>query len=211
LWLQGHVDFERANFLSSMIFERNHMIPEMDEPSRAFKFHMVESVFKRYQAGESLRQAEAALHEIKEDFLRSQHMDESVVENPDLMLASKYYTLVFNFVKDAPMRTLEIDGMRAGIFYDWNHAVFQHVTSMLFNETNRIDIAIRVASAGKISMRSNDADKHNVGALSAKYFGGGGHPCAAGGTLKNKRINSELEAVKAIEAMLGNGQKEGEE
>jgi oligoribonuclease NrnB/cAMP/cGMP phosphodiesterase (DHH superfamily) len=209
LWLQEHADFERANFLSSMIFERSHMIPEMDEVARFFKFHMIEAVFKRYQQGQSLREAEAALHEIKEDFLRTQHMRADLVENPDLMLASKYYHLVFNFIKEAPIRTLNIDGMRAGIFYDWNHAVFQHVTSMLFNETQRVDIAIRVASAGKISMRSNDAEKHNVGALSAKYFGGGGHPCAAGGTLKNKRINSELEAVKAIEAMLELSDKEG--
>lgn len=202
MWLQGHENFEKANYLSSMVFERDNLCPEMDEVSRQHKFFLVDKVFDIFDQGGTIRQAETSLYEIKEAFLLDQGLSEDIVRDDNQAIANKYFSLVFDFVMKHGFSVIEIDGHKSAVFYNWQHSVFQHVTARLFEESDKVDMAIRIAPQGRVSFRSETPDV-NVGNIAAQYFGGGGHPCASGGALKVKKVNNEAEGIKIINQMIG--------
>ena len=198
LWKVGHEDFSKVNFLADMMFERPWYPPEFEGVGREYRFHLIDQVFQTFdEQSATVRDCERSLYDIKMNFLVQQNVPESILNDANLPLEHKLYHLILQLYLAQSSSITTIAGYKACIFYAWSGTLFQHLGSILLQTQPDIQVTIRVSSQGKLSLRSHD-EQHNVSELAQTYFNGGGHPCAAGGSLPFDRIDSYESAVKQL-------------
>ena len=197
MWIKQHPSFNKANFLADIMFEKPWYPPEMTELGRYYRFHLIQKIFEAFQDNKNIAEVEHLMYQIKEDFLSENHLDQNIVEDTNIALDGKFYHLVLQRLFVQGLNFIKIDGMNTLVFYAWTGPLFQHISSMLFELKPEIDVAIRISSNGKLSFRSH-SEKNNVSLLAQKYFNGGGHPCAAGGSVNITHIDSYDSAVKIL-------------
>ena len=198
LWLQDDDRFNMANFMADIIFQKPLVIEEMQEAHRNYLFYCLFRIFAAYQNGDSLESIERNLYDFQLDFLQENHIDTSIVRDPNIGLENKYHALILDYLKSNKPNIITIDGYKVALFFRWNGTIFQHISSTYLKQNKHIDIAMRVGSNARLSLRTQQADI-NVGDLARRYFFGGGHPQAAGGMLKVKEISQLQGAIKLIE------------
>lgn len=203
-WLKWETDFTRAIYLIGLVMEDDHLAPPLVELKRAYRFHLMDECFKHLEKGESLEHLERSLYDIRKAFLKGR-IEKAVFADAERPLKDKYHYLSAQLLNldDVPM--IEIDGAKAGVFFNWPHDVYRGVIMELMENRRLMDMAISVRGNGRLSLRSNEGV--NVGEISSKYFGGGGHPGAAGGALKETRLRDARHAVKAILNTVQEGEK----
>ncbi len=197
MWLKKEPLFHHANFIADIMFERPWYPPNMTELGREYRFHLIDKISEDFLNGLTVLDVERHLIDIRLDFLRFNNLDESIVSDENRSLDNKFYELVLEEILRAGVDTVRIDNLTACVFFAWSGTLFQHLSSRLFERNKNIAIAIRISSQGKLSLRSNDP-QNNVGLIAQKYYQGGGHPCAAGGQLRQDKIDSIQTAKKAL-------------
>lgn len=198
-WLKDEPLFRKALYLLGLVMQDDHLAPPLSSVKRDYRFHLIEAFFTRHERGENLETIERALYDTRKSFLR-ERIDEAEVENPDIPLNDKFHILSARLLDDTTVPMVTIDGVRTGIFYSWPHEVWRGVIMDMMETRKVMDMAISVRGNGKLSLRANPGV--DAGAISAKYFKGGGHPGAAGGELKDNRLRDLSHAVSCIEYTL---------
>lgn len=97
-------------------------------------------------------------------------------------------------------KTIEINGLKGEVHFGLS-AIFQEFSSIR-NSSGEIDFCVNINTKGFMSFRSK-GDK-NVEAIAKKYFKGGGHFNAAGGSLLEEGINKTLTFEEAWEMFVLN-------
>ncbi len=198
-WLKDEPMFRKTLYLLGLVMQDDHLAPPLSGVKRDYRFHLIEAFFTRHERGENLETIERALYDTRKAFLRDR-IEEAEVENPDIPLNDKFHILSARLLDDTTVPMLTIDGVRTGIFYSWPHEVWRGVIMDMMETRKVMDMAISVRGNGKLSLRANPGV--DAGAISAKYFKGGGHPGAAGGELKDNRLRDLSHAVSSIEYTL---------
>ncbi len=194
-WLKDDPRFHRAIFLIGLVMEDDQLAPPLEGLKRDYRFHLMESFFQRMEAGASLEELERAVYDDRKSFLRGR-VPEEVYADPETPLKDKYHKLSALALPEGAIPMLSIDGYRAGIFFNWPHDVFRGVVMELMERQGKMDLAVRVGGNGRLSLRSNNGV--DVGFIAGRYFEGGGHPCAAGGVLRDNRLKDVNQALRAI-------------
>ena len=194
-WLKQSEDFTRAVFMVGLVMENDHVAPPLKDLKRAYRFNLIDGFFARMEEGLSLEELERSLYDIRKGFLKGR-LEKRVYNDPELPLKDKYHRMSAGLLDldDVPM--IRIDGARIGIFFNWPHDVFRGVLLELMERQGLMDAAFAVRGNGRISLRANEG--FDMSEIAAKYFNGGGHPGAAGGTLGDVRLKNVRHAVSAI-------------
>lgn len=195
-WLKDEPLFRKALYLLGLVMQDDHLAPPLSEMKREYRFHLIEEFFLRHERGENLESIERSLYDLRKTFLEGR-IEEAERNNPDIPLNDKFHILSARLLDETTVPMLDIDGVRTGIFYSWPHEVWRGVIMDMMETRNIMDMAISVRGNGKISLRANPGV--DAGAISAKYFKGGGHPGAAGGELRDNRLRDLHHAVSIIE------------
>lgn len=194
-WLKEDVRFHRSIFLIGLMMEDDQLAPPLDELKREYRFHLMDAFFRYMEEGASLEALERAVYDFRKDFLKGR-VDDGVYADSETPLKDKFHKLSALMLPEGSVPMLLIDGYRAGIFFSWPHDVFRGVVMELMENQGKMDMAIRVGSNGRMSLRSNNGV--DVGIIAGRYFEGGGHPGAAGGVLKDTRLKDVNQAIRAI-------------
>lgn len=198
LWQTTDSRFNVANLLADLMFSNTHMIADMEEHNRNYYFHLIDQCFKRIDEGKSLMQIERDLYQIRLDFLSDVGIEKTIIEDENISLEGKYYYLILDYIRrHNPPPKITIEDYTVAVFFRWSGTTFQHVSSMYLEGNRHIDIAIRVGSNARISVRSRKKNI-DVGKLCKRYFNGGGHPQAAGGSLNVREIKGLAKALSLI-------------
>lgn len=203
LWLTDDPQFNLANLMSDVIFDRPLMIKEMEEYHRNYLFQHICEIFEHIQKGNDLETIERDFYSIRLNYLRACGIDEAIIDDKNISLEGKYHLLILKYLQEAPPPIINIEGYKVAIFFRWLGVTFQHVSSRYLEQHRHIDIAMRVGSNARLSMRSRK-DNIDLGVLSRKYFNGGGHPQAAGGTLKVRQLLNMKEVSSQIQRAIKN-------
>ncbi|WP_407275027.1 DHHA1 domain-containing protein [Halothiobacillus sp. DCM-1] len=195
-WLKDEPLFRKALYLLGLVMQDDHLAPPLSEMKREYRFHLIEEFFARHERGENLESIERALYDLRKAFLQGR-IDDAERDNPDIPLNDKFHILSARLLDETTVPMLTIDGVRTGIFYSWPHEVWRGVIMDMMETRKIMDMAISVRGNGKLSLRANPGV--DAGAISAKYFKGGGHPGAAGGELRENRLRDLNQAVSIIE------------
>lgn len=195
-WLKDEPLFRKALYLLGLVMQDDHLAPPLSGMKREYRFHLIEEFFLRHERGENLETIERSLYDLRKAFLAGR-IEEAERNNPDIPLNDKFHILSARLLDETTVPMLNIDGVRTGIFYSWPHEVWRGVIMDMMETRNIMDMAISVRGNGKISLRANPGV--DAGAISAKYFKGGGHPGAAGGELRDNRLRDLHHAVSIIE------------
>ncbi|MFP4154982.1 MAG: DHHA1 domain-containing protein [Halothiobacillaceae bacterium] len=194
-WLKDSPDFRRSIYLIGLIMQDDHLAPPLSDLKRIYRFHLIEGFFKALEDGASLEDIERSLYDLRKQFLKGR-VEKRVFADRELPLADKFHKLSAEVLDPTSIPMLEIDGYRAGLFLNWPHDVWRGVIMELMENQQRMDMAIGVRGNGKLSLRANPGV--DVGTIASRYFGGGGHPGAAGGELRESRLRDVQHALKAI-------------
>lgn len=203
-WLRDHDDFRRAIYLIGLVMQDDHLAPPLKDLKRAYRFHVMENFFRSHESGESLETFERKLFDVRKAFLTGR-IEKRAFNEENLPLNDKFHILSASVLDEDVVPVLEIEGIRTGVFFNWPHDVWRGVIMDMMETRGQIDMALGVRGNGRLSLRANPGV--NAGEISARYFGGGGHPGAAGGELKESRLRDLAHAVSAIQKALAAGQK----
>ena len=198
LWQTQDPRFNKANLIADLMFADTNMTSDMHEHNRNYYFHLIEQCFKRIEEGKSVMQIEQDLYQIRLDFLLDAGLDKTLVNDENIGLEGKYNHLILDYISKNKLPQIQIEQYKVAIFFRWHGTTYQHVSSMYLDKNPHIDIAMRVGSNARLSIRSRKQNI-DVGQLSRQYFNGGGHPQAAGGSLNVKEIKSVSKALQLIE------------
>ncbi|MDD3610641.1 MAG: DHHA1 domain-containing protein [Halothiobacillaceae bacterium] len=198
-WLKDSADFRRALYLIALVMDEDHLAPPLTDLKRAYRFHLLDGFFERMEAGASLEELERGLYDLRKSFLKGR-VEKRLFNEAEIPLNDKFHALSAQVLAAEDMPMLTIDGYRVGVFYNWPHEVWRGVIMELMENQNRMDMAISVRGNGRLSLRANPGV--DVGQLSARYFEGGGHPGAAGGSLKETRLRDLPHALRCIQAQV---------
>jgi len=135
------------------------------------------------------------LYDLRKGFLKGR-VEKRIYNDSELPLSDKFHVLSAEVLDPASIPMLEIDGYKGGVFFNWPYDVWRGVIMELMENQKKMDFAIGVRGNGKLSLRANPGV--DIGQIAAKYFGGGGHPGAAGGELKESRLRDLNHVIKAI-------------
>lgn len=194
-WLKEEPQFRKALYLLGLVMQDDHLAPPLRELKRTYRFHLIEQFFVAHERGDNLETIERSLYDLRKQFLEGR-IEKSDFDDPELPLNDKFHLLSAAVLDEDTVPMVDIDGHRAGIFFNWPHDVWRGVIMDMMEARQKMDIAISVRGNGKLSLRANPGV--DVGAISAKYFRGGGHPGAAGGELKDNRLRDLDHAVSSI-------------
>lgn len=118
------------------------------------------------------------------------------VTNPKEALETVRVRYMAKYVQEKGLRKIiEINGLKGEVHYGLS-AIFQEFASIR-NNSGEIDFCVNINSKGFMSFRSK-GDK-NVEEIARKYFSGGGHFNAAGGSLLDEGANKVLTFEEAWE------------
>ncbi|MHB8920402.1 MAG: DHHA1 domain-containing protein [Halothiobacillus sp.] len=194
-WLKDEPLFRKALYLLGLVMQDDHLAPPLADLKRSYRFHLIEQFFQAHERGENLEVIERSLYDLRKNFLEGQ-IEAADLNNPELPLNDKFHLLAASVLDETTVPMVEIDGVKTGIFYNWPHDVWRGVIMDMMESRKIMDMAISVRGNGKLSLRANPGV--DAGAISAKYFRGGGHPGAAGGELRDNRLRDLDHAVSCI-------------
>ncbi|MDD3577336.1 DHHA1 domain-containing protein [Halothiobacillus sp.] len=194
-WLKDEPLFRKSLYLLGLVMQDDHLAPPLADIKRSYRFHVIEHFFQAHERGENLESIERGLYDVRKNFLVGR-IDAQDLNNPELPLNDKFHILSASVLDETTVPMLDIDGVRTGIFFNWPHDVWRGVIMDMMETRHKMDMAIGVRGNGKLSLRANPGV--DAGAISAKYFRGGGHPGAAGGELRDNRLRDLDHAVSSI-------------
>lgn len=198
LWQTKDPRFAKANLLADLMFSPSYMINEMEEATRNLHFHLIDQCFKRFDEGKSVIEVERDLYQIRLDYLSDAGLSSDIIADNNISLEGKYHYLILDYMQKNRPPQIHIEQYNVAIFFRWNGTTYQHVSSLYLDKNPHIDIAIRVGSNARLSIRSRKPSI-DVGQLARRYFNGGGHPQAAGGTLNIREVKSLSKALSLLD------------
>jgi len=186
LWQIEELDFFKAQCLNQSLMDRKKIFLKiLEDMQRDFNFFIIENVSKLLKSAPDIYSVEKELYELERRYFDSDN------RLPNRTLHTVKIRAMYNEIVKKELYTLvEIDGLTAEIYTGLSE-IFQEFSAMR-NELGEADFVANINSQGYIGFRS--IGNINVADIAKKYFNGGGHKNAAGGS-----IESVINAGKKIQ------------
>jgi len=196
-WIEDHPDFDKASYLSE-VMSNLKMFPEfLENEERDLLFHMIESIFNKYEEGLNTEEVEKETNVLILKHLKNK-LPEEYLENKNISTLKKLLMYMGQLVIEKHqeyLSTIEVDGKKLLIFMNLSSSVNQQVPSFILNNTEFFDATANIkTTTGKVSFRARKG-KADVGLIAKEHFSiineknpnaskiGGGHAGASGGYL----------------------------
>lgn len=201
LWHNDHEYFSKANYLSDIAF-KGYSFPWMiSEENFKYKIFTIKKVFNRVKKGWTIRKIQKNFINIQEKYL-SKILSKEVLKDSNLPIEHKFVKYIYELIKHKDFPTFNVGKSKGKVFYELGSNIFQQMSHVYNEEIGDVDFVMHVSRNGKLSLRSTgEESSKNVAEIALKYFDGGGHFNASGGSLfedPNKKITNEAEALKII-------------
>lgn len=196
LWMEDSDVFPRGRLLNTLILEsRNRFSKLIEGEAHSYLEHIFDGIGKLFKT-HSVAEIEKEFYDISKGYLKDKILNE-YFENKNHTLDFLFHRFVYETTKDYPFPFIEIGGFKGKLFSDMGGGLFQDFSNFFLHESD-IDFVAHFSDRGSMSFRSKN--KVDVAQLAAEYFGGGGHPNAAGASLGERLSNVKVdEALKLIE------------
>lgn len=206
MWLSDHPDFKKANLLSDLIFSAMRFPRMLEEHNAYLRLSLIENTVKEIKKGNTIRDIESQIISIKEKFLKGR-IKEDVFLCQETQLEHKFYRYMYELLIKKEIPTIKIGESTGKVFHDIGSSAFQQISHMYNTEIGDVDFVVHVNDKGSLSFRSiGDDPKNKVDVIAERYFGGGGHPNAAGAKLgENIRNLSYDKALMLMKEKVSNG------
>jgi oligoribonuclease NrnB/cAMP/cGMP phosphodiesterase (DHH superfamily) len=190
LWKENSELFQKGKSLNQVLYKNKDLFPKvLTEESLKLNLFMI------YNYGKILLKENFILFAENEIFiLEVKYFSQNLENFKELNIPLHSIKVIFMYEKIMERKDLykkiEIDGMKAEIFYSLSN-IFQEFSQLRLLDKNRekVDFVANINTQGYIGFRSKAPVKVND--FSKKYFNGGGHPQAAGGSLDKKENKIE--------------------
>ena len=189
MWKENDPYFNKGKLLDRIIYENRRSFPvELKREERKHILSMLYNTFKLFETSASVSDAEFKKYVLERKLFIDDNDD-----NPEITLHEvkvEYFT--DKIMAKKPYEILKIDGLNIYLFTGLSR-IFQIFSNKILRENKKIDVAININQFGFMSIRAR-RDDVDMGKFAEKYFGGGGHPQAAGGSLgldKGERIKDD--------------------
>lgn len=180
LWKQDHKFFSKGKMLTRIVDDYAFDFPAVLVQERAeFIIAALDNAYQLLQKGMSV-----AIIENHRYFIERNLFLDGNPDNDDLTLHEikvlAFTEKIMNL--ETPIYTVvEWNGYTTYVFTGLSR-IFQTFSNKILMDNDDIDIAVNISSRGTMSIRSRRTDL-DLGQMSKKAFGGGGHPQASGGKL----------------------------
>lgn len=197
LWLDKHNFFSKANFIADIAYKGYEFPKIIEEEKYKYKIFTIKEVFYRIKKNWSIKKIQKNFIDIQEKFLLNS-LDKNYVKNQNISIEHKFVHYIYEKIKSKSHKIVHIDDSKGFVFFDLGLNIFQQIAHKFLNDFKNIDFVLHINQYGRISMRSIGKERNkDVSYISKKYFNGGGHFNASGGSLFNhqfKDIHSGSEA-----------------
>lgn len=205
LWYDQHHFFSKANFIADIAYKGYEFPKIIEEEKYKYKIFTIKEVFYKIKKKWSIKRIQKNFIDIQEKFLLNS-LPSSYIKNQNISIEHKFVKYIYEKIKNKPHKIIHIDNSKGFVFFELGLNIFQQVAHMFLKDFPNIDFVIHISKYGRLSIRSIGQEKHkNVSYLAKKYFYGGGHFNASGGSLFNhqfKEISSETEAILIVYNLL---------
>jgi oligoribonuclease NrnB/cAMP/cGMP phosphodiesterase (DHH superfamily) len=198
LWQSEHKDFTGAKALNGLWSDLKSTCPSgLVDLGLDFILSCLEEGFKAFESSQTIADFENKIPKIKRDFL-SEGKELNDIPFNDIVI--KYFSKGI-FTKNDIWREIEIEGNLVLLTFGLNSLFFQGFSSFQL-EKGQYKIAMNVGKGGFLSLRTQQEDI-NLSQIAKKYFSGGGHPKASGGSLgKDLKLTIIEEVVELVNMKL---------
>lgn len=197
MWREDSPLFSKGKLLNSLILDNKSRFSKLiDGEIHKYIFFMF-SELGRQISMHPVSYIEKNFYDISKSFLKNKISD-TYFYNEDHTLGYLFNRYVFESVDYSLFPIVELNGLTGRVFTDMYGGLFQDFSHFYLNEISDTSFVVHISERGQLSFRSvGDVD---VSFISQKYFGGGGHPNAAGGSLGERLSNVKIpEALSLIE------------
>lgn len=202
LWYDKHKNFTKANFIADIAYKGYEFPNIIKEESFKYKIFTIKEVFNRFRKNWSIKKIQKNFIDIQEKFLLSS-LDVSYVKNPNISIEHKFVQYIYEKIKNKNHNFIKLNNSKGIVFFELGANIFQQSSQMFLQDfKDSIDFILHINKYGRISIRSlGSSPENNVSFIAKKYFSGGGHFNAAGGSIFNnkyKEISSQDEAINLL-------------
>lgn len=171
-----HKDINKAKCLNNILMERRKVFPEvLEKYQRLFNFKLIEDTADMLAMGFNIMIVEGSTYMLERDFF---DYNEKFKHEPINTVKVRF---MYEAIIESEMYTkVEIDGQKGEIYVGLS-SIFQEFSAMR-NAEGELDFVCNINPQGYIGFRSGKG-KANVAEIAKKYFNGGGHENASGGSL----------------------------
>lgn len=177
IWLMHEEDnFEYGKVCLRLVSESRELNRYLfDKEDRAYKFALLKEAAKMANVDDAAIVLDEKIHSMKKNFFRVD------VNNTLDGLATSYIVKLVELYKE--MFTIYFRGHKGILTFSLGNTSI--IGNGILRANDDVDFVIDVGGRGTLSLRADD--KIDVSVLAKELAGGGGHPNASGGRLKNFR------------------------
>jgi len=187
LWLMEDENLlEQGKSLSQNLFDCKNEFPKvLKNLEPKFLIYMINKLGFLHTVGVSIPEVEGQVYNLKRNYF-----------DPNQKSLLPFHVLKIHYMYEFILKSdlyinIEIENKKGVLFYGLS-SIFQEFSHIYLNKTD-IDFVANISEQGRISFRTTK-DNVSVSEISKKYFKGGGHQKASGGSIpdtNNKKLSKE--------------------
>ncbi len=208
-WLEDHKFHHKANLVSGFLFNKLEYPEIFRGYQREHFFYFLRESFRYFSdENNNIYDFENNQTQLLLSFLKDK-LDKDFYENKNICYDHKLFKYFTNIYLNQKTDTFEVKydentNYKFKLFYELDSNVYQYLSHYYLNDnSDKIDFMLNMKSKGSMSFRSKgDID---VGGLANKYFNGGGHTNAAGGSIpleKDVRLRSLSDVIELLKTQV---------
>lgn len=180
LWQEENEHFNKGKALTRIVDEYRYSFPKgLGKKENQFILTALDNAYRMLKEGYSVARMESERYSTERKLFLEDNQDNEELTLHEVKIEN--FTDKIMAMNPKPYTVVRVDGYTAYVFTGLSK-IFQIFSNKILNENDDLHIAVNISNRGFMSLRSREKDI-DLGQISKKYFGGGGHPQAAGGSL----------------------------
>lgn len=179
MWKEDNSQINMSKSLNQVFNENKNSFPtELKNEERLFLFYVIKEMSDNLFKAD-INEAENCIYGMIFKYFHTYCSFNFCDSNMPLHILKIQF--FYEKLMEKTLQIFEFNGLRGEIYFGLS-SIFQEFSSIRLNEVNALDFVVNISNNGYISFRTKK-DGINLSELSKKYFFGGGHAKASGGSL----------------------------
>jgi len=195
LWQENHNNFEYGKILNQILYDNKDIFPKvLKNESLKYNLYLIKtfgSLISFFKEEKSIEELEINKYIIERKYFKD-FFNEDMRNTPLHVLRIKY--MYEKIITSDLKKEVFFDGYKFEVYYGLS-SIFQEFSHLrlIDQDKEKIDFVVNINTQGFIGFRSKSPIKVNE--FAKKYFNGGGHAQAAGGSLDKKENKMDTKVL----------------